>query len=112
MSESSELPDRIELEIIPIPPDTLASAKAELLPLIQDLLRREGYGDLLDKGEIEVDKPPTFPTDQVVTILVDLSQHIAIHLAIEVVKDLLVSYLTKKYEVKTEIKKRPKTGRR
>jgi hypothetical protein len=34
--------ENIELELEPIPPDTIASGKAELMPLIQQVLRNAG----------------------------------------------------------------------
>jgi hypothetical protein len=51
MSEPVEV---IELELTPVPPDTLASSKEELMPLIEAALRDAGREDLLSGKDIQI----------------------------------------------------------
>jgi hypothetical protein len=58
----------IELELRPIPPDTLASAKQEVLPLVAAALREAGQEQLLNDGHIQVEVEKTFPTDEAIIV--------------------------------------------
>jgi hypothetical protein len=58
----------IELELHPIPPDTVASAKQDALPLIEVALRDAGQEQLLTNGEIVAEVEKTFPTDEAIIV--------------------------------------------
>jgi hypothetical protein len=70
-------PRIIELELAPIPPYTVDSAKDELLPLIQEALRDAGASDLLTNGEIQVEVRQTFPTSIVIDIAITIGSEVA-----------------------------------
>lgn len=70
-------PQIIELELAPIPPYTVDSAKDELLPLIQAALRDAGEEDLLTSGEIKVEVRQTFPTSIVIDIAIAIGSEVA-----------------------------------
>lgn len=102
-----ETPEVIELELTPIPPDTIASAKADLMPLIEATLREAGRSDLLSDGQIHIQVEKTFPTDAAIIVgLTLLSQ-----LAVETYKGLILPKLKQRFEVKQK-SKRKKTGKR
>lgn len=58
----------IELTIQPIPPDTVSSVRAELLPTIEAALHEAGQEQLLTEGQIQVEVEQTFPTDQAIVV--------------------------------------------
>ena len=58
----------IDLEITPESPETVASVKAELLPLIRASLQEAGQEDLLTTGQIRVEPEKTFPVDGAILI--------------------------------------------
>lgn len=66
------------MTIQPIPPDTLSSVKAELLPTIEAVLREAGQERLLAEGQIQVEVEQTFPTDEVVVVGFGLLSGIAL----------------------------------
>lgn len=68
MAPTSEEPQYIELIIEPIPPDTISSAKAEILPAIKDALQEAGQEQLLDEEQIKIEVEQTFPTDEVIVV--------------------------------------------
>ena len=92
----------IELELTPIPPDTIASAKEELLPLIKSTLRDAGRADLLSKDHLQVQIEKTFPTDAAIIVGLTLLSGVAL----ETYKSLLLPRLKKRFEVKQKPKAR------
>lgn len=103
-----ELPEVIELELIPIPPDTVASAKAELLPLIEATLKEADRSALLVDGQIQIEIEKTFPTDE--SIIVGLS--LAAGLALETYKALILPALKKRFEVRQKSKRDKKKAQK
>ncbi len=75
MPEVSEI---IQLELTPIPPDTVASAKTELMPLIETALREAGRSDLLSDEHIQIQIEKTYPTDEVIIVGLALLSGIAL----------------------------------
>lgn len=94
----------IELTIAPIPPDTVASVKAELLPCIEEALKKAGREEALTKGEIKVEIEKTFPTDQVILVVFTLLSGIAL----ETYKEIVLPKLKERFEVKAEKRSHPK----
>ena len=88
--------ETIELEIEPIPPDTIASAKEELMPLIEAALREAGQAELLTTGQIQIQVERTFPTDQAIVIGLTLLSQIAI----ETFKGLVLPALKRKFKAR------------
>jgi hypothetical protein len=64
------LPLVIELEVAPIPPDTVATVREELLPLIEATLRKAGQENLLDQGELKVEIEPALTVEEEAIIVV------------------------------------------
>jgi len=99
-----ETPEVIELELTPIPPDTIASAKAELMPLIEATLRETGKADLLSEKQMQIQVEMTFPTDA--TIIVGLT--LLSGMALETYKELILPKLKKRFEVRQKSKRKTK----
>ena len=92
----TEIHEVVELELTPIPPDTVASAKADIIPYIDKILQENGQAQLLSGGELELEVEKTFPWDGVIIVgLTFLSG-----LAVETYKILILPKLKKRFEVK------------
>ena len=104
MNQIEDTPERIELSIAPIPPDTLASVKAELKQEIEAALREAGQEDLLSEGQIEFEVEQPFPTDELIIVGFTLLSGIAL----EVFKATIIPRLKKRFEVKQRRKPRGK----
>lgn len=98
----------VELELTPIPPDTTASAKEELMSLIETTLREAGRANLLSDGHIQIQAEKTFPTDAAIIIVLTLLSE----LALETYKELILPILKQRYEVKYRYRGRKKGNRR
>ena len=83
----------IEVTIEPIPPDTISSAKAEILPTIETALRGAGQEGLLTDGQIQVEVEQTFPTDEVIIVGFTLLSGIAL----ETYKEIVLPVLKKRF---------------
>lgn len=91
----------VELTIKPIPPDTIASVKAELLPYIRSILKEQGKDNLLTDGEIVIEVEKTFPTDEIVVIGLTLLSQVAL----ETFKTLILPKLKKRFETRQKRRK-------
>ncbi len=102
-----EVSDMIELELTPIPPDTIASGKAEVLAIIEASLRTHGQAQLLADDQIRVAVEKTFPTDAVLIVgLTFVSQ-----LAIETYKAIILPALRKRFQVRQRTKHKRRSGK-
>ncbi len=90
----------VELELHPIPPDTVASAKQDVPVLIEQSLRDAGQDHLFAEQQFLVEIEKTFPTDE--AIIVGLTFLAGI--GIETYKFLL-DVLRERYEVKEHDRK-------
>jgi hypothetical protein len=104
MSEPVEV---IELELTPVPPDTLASSKEELMPLIEAALRDAGREDLLSGKDIQIQIEKTFPTNEVIIVGLTFLSNVAL----ETFKALILPRLRRRFEVRQR-SKRKKASRR
>jgi len=100
-------PEYIELTIQPIPPDTISSVKADLLPTIEAALREAGQEQLLTKGQIQVEVEQTFPTDQVIVVGLTLLSGIAL----ETYKEIVLPRLKKRFRTRQKQKRKGKSKR-
>jgi hypothetical protein len=57
-----------ELELRPIPPDTVASAKGDVEQVIQQALRDNKQAQRLPSPQVLVDVQRTFPTDEAIIV--------------------------------------------
>ena len=96
----------IELTIQPIPPDTLSSVKADLLPAIEAALRDAGREQLLTEGQMQVEVGKTFPTDEVIVVGFTLLSAVAL----ETYKAIVLPTLKRRF--KAWQKRRRKSKRR
>lgn len=103
VSQENE-PEYIELAVQPIPPDTVSSVRAELLPLIEDALHRAGKESLLTEGQVRIEVEQTFPTDEVIVIGFTLLSGIAL----ETYKTIVLPALKKRFRTR---QKRRRKGR-
>lgn len=102
MEEQLEL---VELELRPVPPHDLAEMqrkKISVKRLIEDALRDAGNLDLLEKGEIQIEKEKTFPTDQAIIIALTLCSSIAL----ETFKAIILPELKKRFKVRKMTKRK------
>lgn len=97
-------PEYIELSIQPIPPDTVASVRAELLPVIEDALRQAGQEQLLKEGQIQIEVERTFPTDEVIIIGFTLLSGIAL----ETYKAIVLPALKKRFRIRQKRRQKGK----
>jgi hypothetical protein len=95
MSES--LPQVIELEVAPIPPDTVATVREELLPLIEATLREAGQEKLLEQGELKVEIEPALTVEEeaIIVVITFLSL-----MSLETYKAILEVWIKKHFYVK------------
>ena len=100
----SEIPEIVELELTPIPPDTLASAKKELIPLIKTTLHKSGRDGLLSDEHIQIQIERTFPTDAAIIVGLTLLSGIAL----ETYKGLILPVLKEHFEVRRRSKRKSK----
>jgi|GEM_PF-1769126 len=109
MNPSKSTPEHIELTIVPIPPDTLASVKAELEQRIEAALSKAGHESLLTEGQIQIEIEQTFPTNQVIVVGVTLLSG----MALETFKAIALPHLKKWVEVKIKQarKRKGKSGK-
>ena len=63
----NDVAEFIELELRPIPPDTVASAKQDVVPLIEEALRTHGPSQLLPQ-HVLVEVQRTFPTNEAIIV--------------------------------------------
>ena len=99
--------ERIELIVAPIPPDTLASVKAELQQEIEAALRESGHEDLLTDGQIQIEIEQPFPMDEAIIVGLTLLSG----MALEVFKATIIPRLRKRFEVKQQSKRQSKSGK-
>jgi hypothetical protein len=93
-----------ETEAEYIPPDTVSSVKAEILPIVEAALREAGQEQLLTTGEFQIEVEKTFPTDlAVVAGLTFLSQ-----IALETYKATVLPWLKKRFSVKEKRRRKTK----
>ena len=98
----------IELELTPIPPDTIASGKAEIMAIIEASLREHQQTQILSDEQLLVSVEKTFPTDAV--IIVGLT--FVSSLAIETYKAIILPALKRRFEVRQRSKRKKRSGKR
>ena len=93
VSNPGEETEYIELIIEPIPPDTLSSVKADVVPAIEAALREAEREQLLTEGQMQVEVEQTFPTDEVIVVGFTLLSEIAL----ETYKAIVLPVLKKRF---------------
>jgi len=96
--------ESIELELEPIPPDTIASSKAELVSIIQQIFQEAGKEDLLSNGQIDIQVEKTFPTDAAMIVGLTFLSGVAL----ETYKVLVLPALKKRFAVREKPKSKKK----
>lgn len=97
--------ETIELLVAPIPPDTVATVKAEVATAIRDILEENGQANLWEDGEIKVEVEKTLPLEeQLVIVGVQLLSTVAV----ETFKAIVLPKLQKRFEVKKRKSKKKK----
>lgn len=96
MSQIAQTTEEIEVAVIPIPPDTVASVKEMLRGEIEAALREADAESLLADGQIGFDIEQTFPTDELIIVGFTLLSG----MALEVFKATIIPRLRKRFEVK------------
>jgi hypothetical protein len=104
----TEVSESIELELEPIPPDTIASSKAELTSIIQKALQEAEQDDLLSNAQINIQVEKTFPTDAVIVVGFTFLSGVAL----ETYKALVLPALKKRFAVRERPKLKPKKSSR
>ena len=100
----TEIIETITLEVIPIPPDTIASAKQDLVPLIERTLREAGRDNLLSDQDITIEFEMAFPTDTAIVVALTF----ACAMALETYKELILPLLKKRFQVKQKTRRKGK----
>lgn len=68
----------VELTVYPAPTIDLKTAQAQLTSKVEEALRTVGLTDLVAAGQIQVEPKRSFPSDQVVIVLVTFVAGIAL----------------------------------
>lgn len=63
-----ETPFVAELELRPIPPETVASTQQQIMPLIETALRDAGHADAITNGQVVVRVEQTFPVNEAIIV--------------------------------------------
>lgn len=111
MAKPSETDQEIiELLLEPIPPDTVDTIKAELVPLVQEALREAGREQLLVDGEIRIEFEKTIPIDwvglsKIATVAVFT---LVTLIAVENYKAFVIPTLKKRFKVKAKKRRKKK----
>ena len=90
----------VELEIEPIPPDTIDSLLDQLIPYIEDTLQQDGHADLLSNHNIQIQLEEPFPVEGAISLGLTLMAGIAL----ETYKELILPALKKRFKVKQKSK--------
>jgi hypothetical protein len=88
----------VELELVPISPDTVDSTKTTVVPLVEEALRSAGRESLLNDGDIKVEVRQTFPADIVITVVITLATGVAVETYAQVVLPWLIKRFGKARE--------------
>jgi len=104
VSNPAEEAEYVELTIQPIPPDTVSSAKAEILPIIKAALHEAEQEHLLACGEFQVEVEKTFPTDEAIIVGLTLLSGIAL----ETYKAIVLPRLRKRFRVREKRRQKGK----
>jgi hypothetical protein len=86
--------EQIELNLKPIPPDTVDSVKEEVRGYIEKILKDEGQYELVTSGELKIEDQKTFPVDEVIKIIITVVSPIAL----EVFKKTLLPRIEQRYQ--------------
>jgi hypothetical protein len=101
MADSVEV---IELEISPIPPDTIDSCRAKLLPYIEATLREAGQDSILSQEHMNIQLERTFPTDAAIIAVITLLTG----MALKTYEAVVITGLKKKFNVREKRKSKKK----
>ena len=97
----------IELAIEPISPDTISSARAELVSIIQDALRESGQEQLLVSGDLQVEVEKTIPMELAVPVLT-AALTLCTGVALETYKAIILPRLKKRFQVEEKRRRKAK----
>lgn len=100
----TEIHEVVELELKPIPPDTVASVKADVIPYVNEILQENEQAQLLASGDLKIEVEKTFPMDEVIIIGLTLLSG----LALETYKSLILPKFKKRFDVKEKKSKNKK----
>ncbi len=93
----SSASETIELLVAPIPPDTVATVKAEVASAIRDILEESGKANLWEDSEIKVEVEKTLSLEeQLVIVGVQLLSTVAV----KTFETIVLPKLQKRFEVK------------
>jgi len=103
---SEQAAEVVELILEPIPPDTVETIRAELLPRVRKRLQAAGREHLLDDGEIQIRIEETVPVDWYAISLLAISAVFTLttELAVETYKAIVLPELKKWVKAKQKEK--------
>jgi hypothetical protein len=104
----SEPVDTIQLEIEPIPPDTISTVKPEIVPLIEKVLRESGRTELLQTNQFQVNIEKNFPSAEIVVVGLTFLTNIAL----EAFKELVLPEMKKHWKIKQKSKRNAKKSKK
>ena len=107
VQDTTEEAEHIELTVRPIPPDTVSSAKAEILSIVQEALRESGQEQLLVSGDLQVEVEKTIPTELAVPVLTAVLT-LATGVALETYKAIILPRLKKRFQVEEKRRRKAK----
>ena len=96
--------ESFELELEPIPPETISSAKIELLQIIEKTLGESKQTGASSEDEIQIEVEQTFPTDAVIVVVITFLTQVAL----ESYKTILLPKLKKRFKVRRRTRRKHK----
>jgi len=99
----------VELLVAPIPPDTVATVKAEIVPIIQQILEEDNKSRLWEEGEIQVEVEKTLSLEEQ---LVVVGVQLVTAMAAKTFEVLVLPKLKKRFEVKKRKSKRKQKAKK
>jgi hypothetical protein len=96
----SEAGARYELRLTPVPPDTAASVREDVMSVIEAALRDAGKEGFLAQKQMEVEVEETFPMDPITLIAITLLSN----MAFETYKQVVLPALKRRFGVQEERK--------
>ena len=103
----------IELALEPIPPDTVETIKAELVPYIWEALREAGREQLFTDGDIQIEIEKTIPIDwpELSKIAVTALFTVTGGIALKTYEAIVLPKLKKRFKVKSRKRSRRRKKR-
>lgn len=104
-TDELEVTDYLEFLVAPIPPDTVATVKAEISPMTRRALTKSGHARLWDEREIQVEVEKTLSLEEE---LVVVGVQLLTAVAVKTFETLVLCRWKERFEVRRQESRRRK----